>query len=170
MKKGGGKKVYIALGSNMGDRLSLLRQSVQLIHQRIGDVVSVSSVFESKAQGYESDNTYYNAVLLCLSKEPPEQIMEALLTIETELGRKRTIASYEDRPIDLDFIVFEYFENKLDTPFLTLPHPRVFERDFVMIPLLEIADEELRETVGNYLLHNKIEIYSKQLVKHNFTL
>jgi 2-amino-4-hydroxy-6-hydroxymethyldihydropteridine diphosphokinase len=133
------KKTYVALGSNLGDRLLNLQKAAEIIAKQIGKIVLKSSVYETLAQGYESNNSYYNAVVCVETQFLPEEVMTKLLKIEDSLGRIRTKKEYEDRPIDLDFIMLDSFDYNYNSTLLTLPHPRLLERNFVLIPLLEIA-------------------------------
>ena len=131
-------KLYIALGSNIGDRRSLLRRAIALIGERVGTVQRVSSFIETEPWGLESEHPFLNAAVMVLTTLSPEQCLKETQQIERELGRttKSKDGIYHDRPIDIDLLM--YGDLKLSTPTLTLPHPRMQERDFVMIPLREI--------------------------------
>ena len=131
-------KLYIALGSNIGDRRSLLRRAIALIGERVGTVQRVSSFIETEPWGFESEHPFLNAAVMVLTTLSPEQCLKETQQIERELGRttKSKDGIYHDRPIDIDLLM--YGDLKLSTPTLTLPHPRMQERDFVMIPLREI--------------------------------
>ena len=98
----------------------------------------VSSFIETEPWGFESKHPFLNAACLVLTKLSPEECLKATQQIERELGRKRKSKNgvYHDRPIDIDLLM--YGDLTLSTPKLTLPHPRMKERDFVMIPLREI--------------------------------
>lgn len=148
------KNVYIALGSNLGNRLKNIKDAVLQIEKQIGTIVHKSNLYESTAVGYNSENTYYNCVILIASTLAPEIILEKLLAIENDLGRHRTKNEYEDRPIDLDLILYENLSFEIKTDFLELPHPRFLERDFVLIPLLEIADSEIKKSINSKKNHN----------------
>ncbi|HRO76105.1 MAG TPA: 2-amino-4-hydroxy-6-hydroxymethyldihydropteridine diphosphokinase [Crocinitomicaceae bacterium] len=151
------KNVYIALGSNLGDRLKNIEKAYGLITLELGEIFKKSSVYESKAQGYSSENNYYNSVILCQTEKTPENVLEILLNIEKKLGRKRTSSDYQDRPIDLDLLIYDTFAFKMFTPHLELPHPRIFERSFVVVPLLEIAEDEVLEQVKSFEYSVQIE-------------
>jgi 2-amino-4-hydroxy-6-hydroxymethyldihydropteridine diphosphokinase len=134
----------IALGSNMGDRLSFMKQACdKLAAAPCLNIVAVSSVYESEpADCAPDDPAYANAVIVCTwrSSKPSEaaakDLLNFLLKTESLLGRERP---YENAPrtIDLDLLVFD--DVQMQSEFLTLPHPRMFERDFVMTPLREVA-------------------------------
>ena len=131
-------ELYIALGSNMGDRRSLLNRAIALIEERVGAVQRVSSFIETEPWGFESANPFLNAAVMVRTTLSPIECLDATQQIERELGRKKKSKGgiYHDRPIDIDLLL--YGDLKLSTPTLTLPHPRMQERDFVMKPLNEL--------------------------------
>ena len=132
------KQLYLSLGSNLGDRERMLHRAIALIDERIGTVQRVSSFIETEPWGFESEHPFLNAAVMVLTTLSPEQCLKETQQIERELGRttKSKDGIYHDRPIDIDLLM--YGDLKLSTPTLTLPHPRMQERDFVMIPLREI--------------------------------
>ncbi len=150
------RNVYIALGSNIGDRLENLKQAIELIERNVGAILQKSSVYDSLAQGYASENNYLNAVILCETEKEPEEILLELQKIEIQLGRRKTKSGYEDRPIDLDIIIYENLNYKLSTPQLEIPHPRMFDRNFVIIPLLDIADIALKNQLNQIITKKTI--------------
>ena len=133
-----GEELYLSLGSNLGDRAENLRRAIALIGERVGAVQRVSSFIETEPWGFESKNRFLNAAVMVLTTLSPEECLKATQQIERELGRKSKSrnGNYHDRPIDIDLLL--YGDLKLSTPKLTIPHPRMHERDFVMIPLREI--------------------------------
>lgn len=122
----------------MGDRRALICRAISLIDERIGAVQRVSSFIETEPWGFKSKNKFLNAAVKVLTTLSPEQCLERTQQIERELGRKSKSkgGKYHDRPIDIDLLL--YGDLTLSTPRLTLPHPHMLERDFVMIPLREI--------------------------------
>ena len=132
----------MSLGSNLGDREQILHRAIALIGERIGTVQRVSSFLETEPWGFRSEHPFLNAACLVLTTLSPEQCLEETQKIERELGRKRKSRNgiYHDRPIDIDLLMYD--DLTLSTPKLTLPHPHMLERDFVMIPLREIMSEE----------------------------
>lgn len=140
--QGEGAALYLSLGSNLGDRERLLRCAIALIGERIGTVQRVSSFIETEPWGFRSEHPFLNAACKVLTKLSPMQCLEATQQIERELGRqtKSRDGIYHDRPIDIDLLL--YGNLHLSTPELTLPHPLMLERDFVMIPLREILGED----------------------------
>ena len=133
-----GAELYLSLGSNLGDREQMLNRAIALIGERVGEVQRVSSFIETEPWGFKSKHPFLNAACLVLTTLSPEQCLETTQQIERELGRKRKSRNgvYHDRPIDIDLLMYDDLE--LSTPRLTLPHPRMKEREFVMIPLREI--------------------------------
>ncbi|MBR4130337.1 MAG: 2-amino-4-hydroxy-6-hydroxymethyldihydropteridine diphosphokinase [Bacteroidaceae bacterium] len=133
-----GVELYLSLGSNLGDREDMLNRAIALIGERVGEVQRVSSFIETEPWGFKSKHPFLNAACLVLTTLSPEQCLETTQQIERELGRKRKSRNgvYHDRPIDIDLLMYDDLE--LSTPKLTLPHPRMKEREFVMIPLREI--------------------------------
>ena len=116
----------------------MLHRAIALIDERIGTVQRVSSFIETEPWGFQSEHPFLNAACMVLTTLSPEQCLKETQQIERELGRttKSKDGIYHDRPIDIDLLM--YGDLKLSTPTLTLPHPRMQERDFVMIPLREI--------------------------------
>ena len=133
-------KLYIGLGSNLGDKEELLHRAIELINERIGSVLRTSSFIETEPMGFQSPNTFLNAACLVDTSLSPMQCLSETQEIERLLGRtqKSVNGQYHDRPIDLDLLMYDDLE--MNTPELVLPHPRMQERDFVMIPLSEIKD------------------------------
>ena len=142
MNSEGRHKVYLGLGSNLGDRNAHIEQAIALIHERVGEVVRRSSFIETEPWGFESENKFLNAVILCETELTPRQLLKTTQKIERELGRKKKSASshishlYKDRPIDIDILLYD--DLTIDEPDLKIPHPLMQQRDFVMIPLNEI--------------------------------
>ncbi len=139
-KREGGceSSLYLSLGSNLGDREDTLHRAIALINERVGTVQRVSSFIETEPWGFESENRFLNAAVKVQTTLSPMECLRRTQQIERELGRKSKSrnGNYHDRPIDIDLLL--YGDLTLSTPRLTIPHPRMLERDFVMIPLREI--------------------------------
>ncbi len=133
-----GEELYLSLGSNLGDREDMLRRAIALIEERVGTVQRVSSFIETEPWGFESEHPFLNAAVMVQTTLSPIECLDRTQQIERELGRKKKSKGgiYHDRPIDIDLLL--YGDLKLSTPRLTIPHPHMYERDFVMIPLREI--------------------------------
>ena len=142
-------QVYLGLGSNLGDREGNIRKAIDLLHERVGEVVRQSSLIETVPWGFESEHRFLNGVILCETTLTPRQVLKATQKIERELGKTKAHATmrqlsmlnsqlptFKDRPIDIDILLYDDW--KVEEPDLKIPHPLMRERDFVMIPLKEI--------------------------------
>ena len=137
----------MGLGSNLGDREEHLRRAIVLIGERVGEVLRQSSFIETEPWGFESENRFLNAVILCETDLTPRQLLRTTQQIERDMGKSRKHATvrnqrstqFKDRPIDVDILLYD--DLTVDEPDLKIPHPLMQERDFVMIPLREIRDE-----------------------------
>ena len=139
-------KVYLGLGSNQGDREQLMLQAIRLIDQRVGRVVRQSSFIETEPWGFESENKFMNAVILCETTNTPHEMLLLTQQIERDMGRRKKSVNgqsvnrkYADRPIDIDILLYD--DLTVDEPDLKIPHPLMHQRDFVMIPLEEIRSK-----------------------------
>lgn len=131
--------VYVGLGSNMGHRMRHLSRAVHEIARLDGaDVVRVSHAYESEPWGVEDQEPFANAVALVTTTLRADQLMAELQEIESRMGRTRDVPN-GPRPIDIDIVLFG--DEEWETPEMTIPHPRMAERDFVITPLLEIAPD-----------------------------
>lgn len=136
-------RCYILFGSNQGDKERLLEKACQLLQERCGLLVERSSTYLSEPWGFETDAWFLNALLVVETELEPDALMDALMDIETLLGRKRKAAAkgYADRPIDLDILY--YGDQVIQTTKVTAPHPRLHLRRFALIPLCEIIPDFL---------------------------
>lgn len=132
---------YLSLGSNLGDRHATMQQAILLLDSQAGTVDRVSSAIETEPWGFESANKFLNMCVRIITTLSPEQLLATTKDIELQLGRttKSVNGQYHDRPIDIDILTYD--DIHINTPSLTLPHPHMHERDFVMIPLREILDK-----------------------------
>ena len=131
--------IYLSLGSNLGDRWAFIELAIGMIEYRIGSIQCISSVYETPPWGFES-TPFYNACLGIESTLSPEDVLIELLSIETFLGRERSKSEgYQARTIDLDILFYD--EQIINTTSLTLPHPRIELRKFILAPLAEIAPD-----------------------------
>ena len=132
-------QVILSLGSNQGNRLENLEHCTGLLHQKVGTVIQISSVYESPAWGFESES-FYNCVLLLHTFSSPLEVLHQVLGIEQRLGRIRSgNQGYQARTIDIDIIAFD--EIVLTTKELTLPHLLLQDRNFVLLPLQELQPD-----------------------------
>lgn len=133
------KNAYISIGSNLGKRLHTIQESIFLIQKNIGTVTHCSKVYECPSWGFVGEN-FLNACILVQTVLTPTVLLRALLKIEKELGRERSNQDgYQSRPIDLDIIYYDTLE--LQNEELTIPHPKLQERLFVLRPLADIAPQ-----------------------------
>jgi 2-amino-4-hydroxy-6-hydroxymethyldihydropteridine diphosphokinase len=138
-------KAYLLLGGNMGDRLATLALAIQWLEELCGSIEKSSSVYETAAWGLEGQPAFYNQVLLLNTTLPAETLMENILLIEERMGRLRK-EKYGPRVIDIDILLFN--QDVIHTPLLTVPHPEMGNRRFVLAPLHEIAPALLHPTSG----------------------
>lgn len=145
-------QLYLGLGSNLGDRERNLTETIRLIGERIGEVVRQSSFIETEPWGFQSDNCFMNAVILCLTEKKPREVLALTQQIERDMGKckehatqrsqivngKSSNCKYADRPIDIDILLYDDWT--VDEPDLKIPHPLMHQRDFVMIPLKQITN------------------------------
>lgn len=131
------KTVYISLGSNTGDREQNLRTAIERLRE-LGEVKAVSSIYETEPVEYTAQPWFLNAAVALETELMPRQLMSRLLAIEKDMGRRRTIFK-GPRLIDLDVLLFGH--SVIETPQLTVPHPAMHERRFVLEPLAEIAPD-----------------------------
>lgn len=128
---------YLSLGTNQANKLENLQNAIDLIADKAGAIIKISSVYKTASWGFDSDD-FYNICVQVSTYHPPEKLMQILLNIETDLGRKRKKSSeYLDRNIDIDILLFD--DEIIFSKTLIVPHPKMLERKFVLVPLVEIA-------------------------------
>jgi len=138
-------QVYLGLGSNLGNRWENLEQAIRFIDEQVGPVTRQSSFVETEPWGFQSDNRFLNAVILCETDKTPREILRLTQQIERDMGRRKNVKrrltnrTYTDRPIDIDILLYD--DLSVDEPDLKIPHPLMHERDFVMLPLREINNK-----------------------------
>ncbi len=147
------KELIIGIGSNLGDRRKNIETAIALIEARVGRVDIVSTLVETEPWGFESGNRFLNCAIAvsddaagspsALSRA--REIIKILQEIEAGFGRVRT-GVYTDRSIDLDILF--YGDEVIDEPGLTVPHPKLHERDFILISLMEICPDRVHPVIG----------------------
>ena len=132
-------KAVIGIGTNIGNRAENIRNAVEALNL-LPDVkvLRCASIYETDPWGYTEQQSFYNTVVEVETNKSPEMLLGACLGIEAGMGRIREIKN-GPRVIDLDLLVFENYNN--DSPHITVPHPLIGERDFVLIPLKELYDD-----------------------------
>lgn len=130
--------IYLSLGTNIGDRRKNLDKAIEHL-RAFCNIVRCSSILETEPVGFVSENRFMNMCVAVTTQLSPFELLDATQKVERSMGRtiKSINGIYHDRIIDIDII--DYDGIKIDTPQLTLPHPKARERDFVMIPLNEIS-------------------------------
>lgn len=136
--------IYFGIGSNLGEREANLLRATELLHQRVGECLACSSIYRSAPHGFVSDNEFANMVTVHQTSYSPEEVLLVTQQIEREMGRteKSVNGIYHDRVIDIDLLQATHHSSPIvhNSTTLTLPHPRMQERDFVLIPLREVEN------------------------------
>lgn len=141
-----GNTAYLGIGTNLGDKAAHIRRAVELIGQQVGTVLAVSSFYQSEPWGFVSDNRFLNVAVQVATSLSPMELLRETQSIEKLMGRtEKTTSTYADRIIDIDILL--YGQMVLDTETLKIPHPLLPERDFVVIPLAEIAPQLIHPTL-----------------------
>jgi len=137
-------KVYLSLGSNLGEREKNLARAMDQLEKRRVKILRRSSIYETEPVEIREQAWFLNCVIEAETDLPPQQLMNMLLEIELQLGRRRDV-KYGPRTIDLDILL--YADTIVDDARLTIPHPKMAERRFVLVPLVEIAPTALHPTL-----------------------
>ena len=145
-------EVYLGLGTNLGDKEANLNIAMEEIRKRVGEITSLSAYYLTNPWGFDSQNTFLNAVCKACTTLSPLEVLSVTQSIEKKLGRmKKSIdGQYSDRPIDIDILLYD--ELVINTPELSVPHPLMHKRLFVMEPLTEIAPKLIHP-----VLHSSME-------------
>lgn len=148
-------RVFLLAGGNTGDVKRTLQAAQQLINSRVGAVMRCSHRYESDPWGFEAAERFCNQALEVSTDLGPEEVLDACQAIERELGRNRaaeavekarTGARYVSRAIDIDILLYD--DETISTERLTVPHPRLAEREFALVPLAEIARAKRHPLTG----------------------
>lgn len=130
--------VYLGLGTNIGDKRGNLTRAAALLAERVGDILSLSSFYSTPPWGFQSKNDFLNAAIVLVTRLQPLELFNATRLIEIEMGRiQKSDGAYHDRIIDIDILLYD--DLIWQTEKLTIPHPLMHKRNFVMEPLAEIA-------------------------------
>lgn len=136
------QEIVLSLGSNLGDRLRLLRESVQQLELDPNiKIEAVSSVYETDPVGFTEQPSFYNIVVKARTRLEPLQLLAACQRVEKKFHRERKVR-WGPRTIDIDII--SYDDVKMDSEELTIPHPRMHEREFVILPLTELMTGKIQ--------------------------
>jgi 2-amino-4-hydroxy-6-hydroxymethyldihydropteridine diphosphokinase len=139
-------KVYLGIGANLGDRGKNVNEALELIKEHIGPVKMVSSLYETEPWGFKSENDFLNMVAEVETKLKPSGLLGRILMIEAQMGRLRGEKKYSSRLIDIDILL--YGEKILEAKSLVIPHPKLHERRFVLVPLSEIVPDLVHPKLG----------------------
>jgi len=157
--------VYLSLGSNLGDKINNLQTTINLIDSKVGDVLLISSVYQTKAEGFVGEDFLNCCVSLRTSMEPKILIKE-LINIESQNGRLRSNRNiYESRSIDIDILFYE--DKIINQHNLTIPHPRMNERNFVIKPLLDIAKSKIHPVLNRTISEIDLDLGDTEIIKIN---
>jgi 2-amino-4-hydroxy-6-hydroxymethyldihydropteridine diphosphokinase len=139
LEQTGMNEAYLIIGGNMGDRLQCLEKAREAIEKDCGPIVQQSSIYETAAWGLEEQAAFLNQAIVIKTNLSAPDLLFTILSIEEGLGRKREI-KYGPRLIDIDILLFN--EDVIELPGLTVPHPHMQSRRFVLVPLNEIAPQK----------------------------
>jgi len=132
-------KVILSIGSNQGDKRRNIKECIILIHQEVATVIKTSKLYQTPSWGFQSE-PFYNCALLVHTDKTPEKLLEKILLVERKLGRTRTNSdTYQDRKIDIDIISID--QQVIQTSSLSVPHPKMQDRLFVLQPLEDLQTE-----------------------------
>jgi len=146
-------KIYLSLGSNLGNKFKNLQLAVNAIFEEIGAIKKIAPIFETPAMGFEGDD-FLNCVIQLESNQSADFVLDAILSIETKLGRVREEKSgFSSRPIDIDMLFYD--DEIINTKNLIIPHPEIQHRKFVLAPLAVISQDfihpKLNKTISELL-------------------
>ena len=157
-------KAYILLGSNMGKRKEFLARAKKWMGAEAGIILEESSIYETAAWGNTDQQAFLNQVIILQTKHLPDELMQTLLHIEQQLGRIRT-QKFGPRTIDLDILFYDGLVIK--TKLVTIPHPAIQERRFVLVPLAELSPRKIhpvyRQSIAKLLQNCTDELAVKKL-------
>jgi GTP cyclohydrolase-4 len=136
-QEGNAVTVYLGLGANLGNRQQNISRAIEMLSRRV-HVEQVSSYYETEPEGYSQQPRFLNAVCEAITTLAPEELLSTAKEIEAAMGRK---PSFRDAPRPIDVDILFYGERVIRSPQLTIPHPHLEERAFVLVPLEEIASE-----------------------------
>ncbi|MFA5328644.1 MAG: 2-amino-4-hydroxy-6-hydroxymethyldihydropteridine diphosphokinase [Prolixibacteraceae bacterium] len=132
-------EVYLLLGGNLGDKQTIFSQTRTLLAEETGEIQVKSAVYETEPWGFQSDDVFWNQVIKLNTRFSPEEILTKTQQIEQKLGRIRKENQYDSRIIDIDILF--YGDEIMQEEKLIVPHPRIQERKFALVPLNEIAPD-----------------------------
>jgi len=156
-------KAYLSLGSNRGNRSANLERAIALLSEWAGDVVIVSSVYETPPWQMTDKTNFFNQALLLETALNPAQLLDTIILVESMMGRKRIGKKYEPRIIDIDILFYD--DVQITTEELTIPHPLIPQRRFVLEPLIEIAPGFIHPALNKTIAQLLDECEDKSKIK-----
>ncbi|MDP2337972.1 MAG: 2-amino-4-hydroxy-6-hydroxymethyldihydropteridine diphosphokinase [Bacteroidota bacterium] len=132
-------KLYLLLGGNLGDKQKIFSDARARLNEKVGKITALSAVYETEPWGFQSEDVFWNQVMEISTNLSPEEVLRQTQQIELELGRVRKTNQYDSRKIDIDILF--YGDQVVEQENLSIPHPRIQERKFALIPLNEINPE-----------------------------
>lgn len=154
--------VFLLLGTNLGNRQMFLQQAITHIEQEVAPMLKTSSVYETQSWGKTDEPDYLNQVVTLQTGLPAKNVLDKILAIELEMGRKREI-KWGARIIDIDILF--YGDQVIDEPGLIVPHPQLHNRRFTLEPLAEIAPDFIHPLLNKNILVLKNELKDSLIVK-----
>ena len=149
--------VYLGIGTNIGDKEANLNQAMIYLREEVGEIYNVSSFFTSKPWGFESENNFSNAALLINTELSPLKLLAEVKKIEKKMGRIYSQThNYEDRIIDIDILIYENLI--INQPNLVVPQNLMAQREFVLVPLAEIAPDLVHPQTKKTILQMRDEL------------
>lgn len=148
-------KVFLGIGGNIGNKHDNFREVIKIIKKELGEIIKSSSIYESPPWGFEASENFWNQVLIIETEYSPEMLLKKIIEIEGKFGRKRETGKYDSREMDIDILYYD--DIFMETENLVIPHPKIFLRKFVLVPLNEIAPDfkhPLRRFTSTQLLEN----------------
>lgn len=155
--------VYLGIGSNLGNKEQNLNDAIQQIGLEVGDILNISSFYQSTPWGFDSENNFINAVMIINTELTPLDLLVETQRIEKKIGRlSKTKSSYSDRLIDIDIL---FYNNQLiNLPKLTVPHKLLHKRDFVLMPLAELSPEMVHPILGKTIKELSEEVVNNTTI------
>lgn len=153
--------VYFSLGSNLGDRKRYITAAAALLAQRVGEISALSAWYETAPWGFDSDRLFLNAAVAVQTELSPEAVLDRTQQIERELGRtQKSDGSYHDRTVDIDLLLYD--DRIVRSARLTLPHPWMHLRAFVLDPLAEIAPDAVHPVFRKNIRQLVLDLHAQE--------